>query len=212
MKKHGYYLRRKLGLVLLAAGGAAAAARGYVVDTSLTIPIGDGSTGAIYFNPQTGQAETGNFSGAEFEIAQNGTTGETDITALVSAGVEVVVAAGINEEANLSAGEAIDGSDGFAGNGTILGGGGGDEFADGTTGYVGYQANNVYGWGTIDVLGDGNVTLTEMAVETTPGEAIAAGEVPEPAETGLAAALAAGVFAGWRRKRRAAFLRQSYRG
>lgn len=80
--------------------------------------------------------------------------------------------------------------------------------ADGTTGYLGIRLNNngteagtYYGWLgiTYDDASD-SVTLHDFAYETTAGLAIGAGisVVPEPAYTGLLAAMGAAGLAAWR--------------
>lgn len=78
------------------------------------------------------------------------------------------------------------------------------------SGYVGVQLNDVgdgptdfyYGWirMTYDKTAQ-TVTLHDFAYQSTQNVAINAGAVPEPAETGLLAALGAGGLATWRKLR-----------
>jgi hypothetical protein len=85
--------------------------------------------------------------------------------------------------------------------------------ANGTTGYVGVRLNNngttagtYYGWLRMTYDDASNsLTLHDFAYETTANLAILAGAtaVPEPAATGILAALGAGGLATWRRLRKA---------
>lgn len=78
------------------------------------------------------------------------------------------------------------------------------------TGYVGVRLDNIgegnvnyyYGWlrMTYDKTAQ-TVTLHDFAYQSTQNVAINAGAVPEPAETGLLAALGAGGLATWRKLR-----------
>lgn len=59
-----------------------------------------------------------------------------------------------------------------------------------------------FGWILVEVPGDvSSVTLKAWAYETTPGTAIAAGAVPEPASLGMLALGAVGIM-GWRQLRK----------
>ncbi len=78
---------------------------------------------------------------------------------------------------------------------------------DGTHGYLGLRVEPTvsafkYGWAEISYNVDGSLTLYGFAVQTD-GTSINTGQtsaVPEPAETGLVAALLAGGVAVWRRR------------
>jgi len=82
--------------------------------------------------------------------------------------------------------------------------------ANGTTGYIGVRLNNngttsgtYYGWVRMTYDDASNsLTLHDFAYQTTADLAINAGAVPEPAETGILAALGAGGLAAWRRLRK----------
>jgi len=78
------------------------------------------------------------------------------------------------------------------------------------TGYVGVRLDNIgegtvnyyYGWLRMTYDKDNQtVTLHDFAYQNTQNVAINAGAVPEPAETGLLAALGAGGLATWRKLR-----------
>ena len=78
------------------------------------------------------------------------------------------------------------------------------------TGYVGVRLDDIgngpeqyyYGWLRMTYNKDANsVTLHDFAYQNTQNVAINAGAVPEPAETGLLAALGAGGLATWRKLR-----------
>lgn len=78
------------------------------------------------------------------------------------------------------------------------------------TGYVGVRLDDIgngpeefyYGWLRMTYNKDAQtVTLHDFAYESTQNVAIQAGAVPEPAETGLLAALGAGGLATWRKLR-----------
>ena len=78
------------------------------------------------------------------------------------------------------------------------------------TGYVGVRLDNIgegnvnyyYGWLRMTYDKDAQtLTLHDFAYQSTQNVAINAGAVPEPAETGLLAALGAGGLATWRKLR-----------
>jgi hypothetical protein len=82
------------------------------------------------------------------------------------------------------------------------------DWSPGARGYAGLSVNsggNRYGWADVSYNADHSLTLYGFAYENS-GSPILAGAVPEPATTGVLAALFAGSVGAWeaRRRRRAA--------
>lgn len=180
--------------------------------------------GIVYSNPADVVLTQGNTTRVGFLTGTFGAASGLSVRYLSSDYIELVPEGGsVNATARdttwalsrLSAGASIAGAGGTAGWGTGITYADYRNFpgypwntnADGTTGYVGVRLSNngttagtYYGWLRMTYDDASNsLTLHDFAYETTANLAITA--VPEPAATGILAAMGASGLAAWRRLR-----------